>query len=88
MLLLIVAFFEEFLNRSYGAGCRLHSVAIHDKAMKAVRDSAYDDQVPMARPIYEKLRQCFQGAHATIAGSISTLSKSFVLSMSDPVARR
>ena len=29
-----------------------NSTAIHDKAMKAVRDSAYDDEVAAARPIY------------------------------------
>ena len=50
---------RTFLERAYGKGGRLHSVAIHDKAMKAVRDSAYDDEVALAKPIYDKLLKMF-----------------------------
>ena len=45
-------YLETFLQRAYGKNGRLHSIAVHDKAMKAVRDSAYDDEVAMAKPIY------------------------------------
>ena len=50
---------KTFLERTYGKGGRLESIAIHDKAMKAVRDSAYDDEVAMAKPVYDKLLKLF-----------------------------
>ena len=47
------------MQRAYGKGGRLHSIAIHDKAINAVRDSAYADEVAMAKPIYDKLLRMF-----------------------------
>ena len=79
---------RTFLDRPYGKGGRLHSVAIHDKAMKAVRDSAYDGEVAMAKPIYDKLIQMFFDTPGTIVNLISILSKKFAISISEPAARR
>ena len=47
------------LDGAYAQGGKLHTTAIHDKALKAVRDSAYDHEVAMAKPIYETLLKLF-----------------------------
>ena len=50
---------RTFLDRSYGKGGKLHSMAVHGEAMKAVRDSAYDHEVATAKPIYDTLFKLF-----------------------------
>ena len=66
---------RTFLERSYGTGGQLHSIAIHDKAMKAVRDSAYDEEVAKAKPVYAKLIKMFFDTPGTIGNLLSLLFK-------------
>ena len=79
---------RTFLDRAYGQGGRLHSIAIHDKAMKAVRDSAYDEEVARAKPVYAKLIKMFFDTPGTIGNLLSLLSKHFGISMSNFAAKR
>ena len=81
-------YLETFLERAYGKNGRLHSIAMHDKAMKAVRDSAYDNEVEAARPIYDKLLKLFADAPLTIATLMGTLSQKFAITISPPAASR
>ena len=81
-------YLETFLQRAYGKNGRLHSIAVHDKAMKAVRDSAYDDEVAMAKPIYDKLLKMFFSTPGTVVDLMSMLSKKFAIAISEPAARR
>ena len=56
--------------------------------MKAVRDSAYDVEVAMAKPVYDKLLKLFLSTPGTIANLMSILSTKFAISISEPAARR
>ena len=56
--------------------------------MKAVRDSAYDDEVAKAKPIYDKLLKMLFETPGTIADLIAMLSKKFAIVISEQAARR
>ena len=79
---------RTFLDQCYGKGGRLAGYYIHQKAMKAVRDSGYDEEVARAKPIYDELLQLFTVATCTIAQLLSMLSGRFEITMSKQAAMR
>ena len=79
---------ETFLDKAYGKSGRLESVAIHDKALKAVRDSAYDHEVDTVRPMYDKLLKLSTDTPMTIANLTSISSNEFGTTISPSAAKR
>jgi len=78
---------ETFLEGAYQSGGKFHSLRIHDKAMQAVRDSGYDEELAKAQAIYAYLRSSFLAAPLTMAGLTAALLKKSI-SLSVEAARR